>query len=335
MGAVDATVNLTLHLLPGTLLPAGLFLAACFVSLSVGTSVGTIVALGPVAAGLAEQTTMNEAWLMGIVVGGAFFGDNLSFISDTTIAATRTQECNLRDKFRVNIRIVAPAALVTLGLYLLTGSHAPQIAAPERIEWIKVLPYLLVLVTAVGGMNVMKVLLLGILSTGVIGIATGSFGTLGWCGSMGEGITGMGELIIITMLAGGLLELIRLNGGIDYLIDRMTRHIRGRRGAEGTIAGLVCLSNLCTANNTIAILTVGPIARKIADRFGINRRRSASLLDTFSCFTQGLLPYGAQLLMAASLTGLSPLEIIRHLYYPFVMGCGAILAILLRYPRKI
>ena len=335
MGAVDATVNLTLHLLPGSLLPAGFFLAACFVSLSVGTSVGTIVALGPVAAGLAEQTTMNEAWFMGIVVGGAFFGDNLSFISDTTIAATRTQECDLRDKFRVNVRIVAPAALVTLGIYLFTGSHAPQIAHPEHIEWIKVLPYLLVLVAAVGGMNVMKVLLLGILSTGVIGIATGSFAPMGWCGSMGEGITGMGELIIITMLAGGLLELIRLNGGIDYLIDRMTRHIRGRRGAEGAIAGLVCLSNLCTANNTIAILTVGPIARKIADRFGIDRRRSASLLDTFSCFTQGLLPYGAQLLMAAGLTGLSPLEIIRYLYYPFVMGFGAVLAIVLRYPRKI
>ena len=292
MGAVDATVNLTLHLLPGSLLPAGLFLAACF-------------------------------------------GDNLSFISDTTIAATRTQECDLRDKFRVNVRIVAPAALVTLGIYLFTGSHAPQIAHPEHIEWIKVLPYLLVLVAAVGGMNVMKVLLLGILSTGVIGIATGSFAPMGWCGSMGEGITGMGELIIITMLAGGLLELIRLNGGIDYLIDRMTRHIRGRRGAEGAIAGLVCLSNLCTANNTIAILTVGPIARKIADRFGIDRRRSASLLDTFSCFTQGLLPYGAQLLMAAGLTGLSPLEIIRYLYYPFVMGFGAVLAIVLRYPRKI
>ncbi len=335
MGAVNATVNLTLHLLPGRLLPAGLFLAACFVSLSVGTSVGTIVALVPVAAGLSQQTGLNEAWLTGIVVGGAFFGDNLSFISDTTIAATRTQGCNLRDKFRVNVRIVTPAALVTLGLYLLTGSNGAVPEIDAGIEWVKVLPYLIVLITAMAGMNVMKVLLLGILSSGVIGMASGSFGPLAWCDGMGKGITGMGELIIITMLAGGMLEMIRINGGIDYLIDRLTRHISGRRGAEGTIASLVCLANLCTANNTIAILTVGPIARRIADRFGIDRRRSASLLDTFSCFTQGLLPYGAQLLMAASLTGLSPLSIIRYLYYPLIMGCGALLAILFRYPRKI
>lgn len=334
MGAVDATVNLTLHLLPGSLLPAGLFLAACFVSLSVGTSVGTIVALGPVAAGLAEQTTMNEAWLMGIVVGGAFFGDNLSFISDTTIAATRTQECDLRDKFRVNVRIVAPAALLTLAIYLVTGSVAAVPSNPEPIAWVRVIPYLLVLVTAIAGLNVMKVLLLGIAASGVIGLASGSFSLMEWCGGMGRGITGMGELIIITLLAGGLLEMIRLNGGIDWIIDRMTRRISGRRGAEGTIAGLVCLANLCTANNTIAILTVGPIARSIADRFGVSRRRSASLLDTFSCFTQGLLPYGAQLLMAAGLAGLSSLEIIRYLYYPILLGIVALLAILLRYPRK-
>lgn len=335
MGAVDATVGLTLRLLPSRLLPAGLFLASCFVSLSVGTSVGTIVALLPVAAGLSEQTGMNEAWLAGIVVGGAFFGDNLSFISDTTIAATRTQGCSLRDKFRVNIRIVAPAACLTLLLYLFTGSGATVPRPTETIEWIRVLPYLLVLVTAVAGLHVLKVLVLGILATGVIGIATRGFGPMEWCGVMGRGITGMGELIIVTMLAGGLLELIRLNGGIDYLIERMTRRIRGRRGAEGTIASLVCMANLCTANNTIAILTVGPIARRIADRFGIDRRRSASLLDTFSCFTQGLLPYGAQLLMASGLTGLSPWEIIRYLYYPFIMGCGAVAAILVRYPRKI
>lgn len=335
MGAVDATVDLTLHLLPGRLLPAGLFLASCFISLSVGTSVGTIVALVPVAAGLSSETGMNEAWLTAIVVGGAFFGDNLSFISDTTIAATRTQECDLRDKFRVNVRIVAPAAVVTLLVYLLTGSGADAVVAPGRVEWVRVLPYLLVLVTAIAGMNVLKVLLLCIAASGAIGLATGSFDLLAWCGGMGQGITGMGELIIVTMMAGGLLELIRFNGGIDYIIGHMTRRISGRRGAEGTIAGLVCLSNLCTANNTIAILTVGPIARKIADRFGVDRRRSASLLDTFSCFTQGLLPYGAQLLMAAGLTGLSPLGIIRYLYYPAIMGAVAVLAILLRYPRRI
>lgn len=335
MGAVDATVNLTLHLLPGSLLPAGFFLAACFVSLSVGTSVGTIVALGPVAAGLAEQTTMNEAWLMGIVVGGAFFGDNLSFISDTTIAATRTQECDLRDKFRVNVRIVAPAALLTLAVYLVTGSVARVPTDPDPVAWFRVVPYLLVLVTAIAGMNVMKVLLLGIAASGAIGMASGSFTLMEWCGGMGRGITGMGELIIITLLAGGLLEMIRLNGGIDWIIGRMTRHISGRRGAEGTIAGLVTLANLCTANNTIAILTVGPIARSIADRFGVSRRRSASLLDTFSCFTQGLLPYGAQMLMAAGLAALSPLEIMRYLYYPWILGAVTLLAILLRYPRRV
>ena len=333
MGAVDATVALTMHLLPAKLLPAGLFIAACFVSISVGTSVGTVVALVPVAAGLAEQTALNPAWLTAIVVGGAFFGDNLSFISDTTIAATRTQECELKDKFRLNVRIVAPAALITLCIYLFTATDviAPT---PERIEGIKIVPYLLVLATAIAGLNVMKVLILGIVSAGVIGIATSSFGPLEWCTGMGQGITGMGELIIITMLAGGLLELIRINGGIDYLIDLLTRHISGRRGAEGSIAALVCMANLCTANNTIAILSVGTIVRDIADRFGIDRRRSASLLDTFSCLTQGVLPYGAQLLMAAGLTGLSPLNIIGYLYYPMIMGACAVLAIIFRYPRK-
>lgn len=333
MGAVDATVALTMYLLPAKLLPAGLFIAACFVSISVGTSVGTIVALVPVAAGLAEQTALDPAWLTAIVVGGAFFGDNLSFISDTTIAATRTQECELRDKFRVNVRIVAPAALITLCIYLFTATDVVA-PTPERIEGIKIAPYLLVLLTAIAGLNVMKVLILGIISAGVIGIATDSFGALEWCTCMGQGITGMGELIIITMLAGGLLELIRVNGGIDYLINLLTRHINGRRGAEGSIAALVCMANLCTANNTIAILSVGTIARDIADRYGIDRRRSASLLDTFSCLMQGVLPYGAQLLMAAGLTGLSPLNIIGHLYYPLIMGVCAVLAIIFRYPRK-
>ena len=333
MGAVDATVALTMYLLPAKLLPAGLFIAACFVSISVGTSVGTVVALVPVAAGLAEQTALDPAWLTAIVVGGAFFGDNLSFISDTTIAATRTQECELRDKFRVNVRIVAPAALITLCIYLLTATDVAA-PTPERIEGIKIAPYLLVLLTAIAGLNVMKVLILGIVAAGIIGIATDSFGALEWCTCMGQGITGMGELIIITMLAGGLLELIRVNGGIDYLINLLTRHISSRRGAEGSIAALVCMANLCTANNTIAILSVGTIARDIADRYGIDRRRSASLLDTFSCLTQGVLPYGAQLLMAAGLTGLSPLNIIAYLYYPMIMGVCAVLAIIFRYPRK-
>lgn len=327
MGAIDATVNLTLKLLPTEYLTAGLFLAACFVSLSVGTSVGTIVALTPVASGLAVETGMNDALLVATVVGGSFFGDNLSFISDTTIAATRTQGCNLRDKFRFNLRIALPAALITLVVYLLVGSSAESVAMPERIEWLKVVPYLLVLVTALSGVNVMIVLLLGIVSTGILGLATGALDLFGWCGELGKGMVGMGELIIVTMLAGGMLETIRRGGGIDYIISRLTRRLHGARAAQGAIAGLVCLANCCTANNTIAILTVGPLAAEIADRFGVDRRKSASLLDSFSCFTQGLLPYGAQMLMAAGLASLSPLEIMGYLYYPVVLGVCATISI--------
>ncbi len=333
MGAVDATVALTLHLLPPRFLAAGLFLAACFVSLSVGTSVGTIVALMPVASGLAEETGLGAPFLAAVVVGGSFFGDNLSFISDTTIAATRTQGCGLRDKFRVNLRIVAPAALLTLALYLFAGAPDVGPVAVETVAWVKVVPYLLVLVAALLGLHVMAVLLLGILTTGAIGLATASFDLFGWCGELGAGMVGMGELIIITLLAGGMLETIRRGGGIDFLIDRLTRRLHGPRGAQGAIAALVCLANLCTANNTIAILTVGPIAADIADRFGVDRRKSASLLDTFSCFTQGLLPYGAQMLMAAGLAAISPLEIMAHLYYPLLLGLCAVAAIFVRRRR--
>lgn len=327
MGAIDATVNLTLRLLPAEYLTAGLFLAACFVSLSVGTSVGTIVALTPVASGLAVETGMNGALLVATVVGGSFFGDNLSFISDTTIAATRTQGCNLRDKFRFNLRIALPAALITLVVYLLVGSSAESVAMPERIEWLKVVPYLLVLITALVGVHVVIVLLLGIVSTGILGLATGALDLFGWCGELGKGMVGMGELIIVTMLAGGMLETIRRGGGIDYIISRLTRRLHGTRAAQGAIAGLVCLANCCTANNTIAILTIGPLAAEIADRFGVDRRKSASLLDSFSCFTQGLLPYGAQMLMAAGLASLSPLEIMGYLYYPVVLGVCATISI--------
>ena len=327
MGAIDATVNLTLRLLPAEYLTAGLFLAACFVSLSVGTSVGTIVALTPVASGLAVETGMNGALLVATVVGGSFFGDNLSFISDTTIAATRTQGCNLRDKFRFNLSIALPAALITLVVYLLVGSSAESVAMPERIEWLKVVPYLLVLITALVGVHVVIVLLLGLVSTGILGLATGALDLFGWCGELGKGMVGMGELIIVTMLAGGMLETIRRGGGIDYIISRLTRRLHGARAAQGAIAGLVCLANCCTANNTIAILTIGPLAAEIADRFGVDRRKSASLLDSFSCFTQGLLPYGAQMLMAAGLASLSPLEIMGYLYYPVVLGVCATISI--------
>ena len=341
MGAIDAAVGLTLHVLPGQLLPAGMFVASCFISLSIGTSVGTIVALAPVAIGLAEQTGIGLPSMLGIVVGGSFFGDNLSFISDTTIAATRTQGCRMRDKFKINSLIVVPAAAVVLGIYVMQGLDASAMPQTQAIEWLKVLPYLLVLATVVAGVDVMLVLVLGIASTGIVGMCTAAEGQgvameacFDWLGAMGKGITGMGELIIITLLAGGMLETIRYNGGIDFIIGRLTRHVKGKRGAELSIAALVSVANLCTANNTIAIITTGPIAKDIATRYGLDARKVASVLDTFSCFVQGIIPYGAQVLLAAGLAGVSPLSIVGHLYYPFCMGACALVAIVARYPRK-
>lgn len=334
MGAIDATVNLTLHILPDNLLLAGMFLAACFISLSIGTSVGTIVALTPVAVGIADKTAVALPFMVAIVVGGAFFGDNLSFISDTTIAATKTQGCKMQDKFKVNSLIVMPAAVLMLVYYIFAGI---QVQAPSQIgsiEWVKVIPYLVVLGTALAGIDVMLVLFLGLVVTGIIGILTAGFDFFGYFAAMGTGITGMGELIIITLLAGGMLELIRYNGGMEYIIERLTRHVTSKRAGELSIAGLVCLANLCTANNTIAIITTGPIAKNIATRFGIDLRKSASILDTFSCFVQGLIPYGAQMLIAAGLASISPLSIIQYLYYPMLLGFLALLAILFRYPRK-
>lgn len=334
MGAIDATVNLTLQLLPDNLLLAGLFIASCFISLSIGTSVGTVVALTPIAAGIAEATEATVPFVVGVVVGGAFFGDNLSFISDTTIMATRTQGCRMSDKFRVNSQIVVPAAALVLLAYIVLGTqiHAPQ-SVPE-VDALKVLPYVVVLVTAIVGVDVMVVLVVGILLSGIIGLAYGDYDVFGWFASMGDGILGMAELIIVTMIAGGLMSLIRHGGGIDFVIRHLTRHIHGRRGAELTIGGMVAFTNVCTANNTVAILTIGPIAREIALQYGIDPRKSASLLDTFSCLAQALLPYGAQLLMAASLAALSPVEIIPYLYYPFCMGVCALLSIAFRWPRK-
>ena len=334
MGAIDATVNLTLHILPDNLLLAGIFIASCFISLSIGTSVGTIVALTPVATGLALKTGIDLPFMVAIVVGGSFFGDNLSFISDTTIASTKTQGCVMRDKFRVNSMIVVPAALIVLIIYIVQGLSITPPPQVQEIEWLKVIPYLVVLGTAIAGINVMIVLLLGIISTAIIGLATGSFGIFDWFGAMGNGITGMGELIIITLLAGGMLETIRYNGGIDFIIGKLTRHVNGKRGAELSIAALVSIANLCTANNTIAIITTGPIAKDIAGRFNLDRRKTASILDTFSCFIQGIIPYGAQLLMAAGLAKISPISIVGNLYYPFTMGTFALLAILFRYPRR-
>ncbi|MBR3682620.1 MAG: Na+/H+ antiporter NhaC family protein [Tidjanibacter sp.] len=322
MGAVDATVQLALKAIPGNFMPAGIFLATCFISMSIGTSVGTIVALTPVVTGLAAQLGVDTAWMVAIVVGGAFFGDNLSFISDTTIAATQTQGCAMKDKFRTNLRLVTPAAIVALLIYLLTGAGVGEVEAIDYTwaEAVKVLPYALVIGLALGGVNVLVVLACGILATGVVGVSTGAIEFFALTASLGEGMCSMGELIIVTMLAGGLLELVKVGGGLDYIISGITKNINNRRGGEGAIALLTMLSNVCTANNTIAILTIGDISRNIAGRFGISPKRAASLIDTTSCFVQGVLPYGAQLLMASGLAGVSPVAIIPHLYYPALIG---------------
>lgn len=327
IGAVDSTVNAILHIVPGRLLYAGLFIAACFISMSIGTSVGTIVALMPIAKVIADDTGIAVPYMAAVVVGGAFFGDNLSFISDTTIAATKAMGCEMRDKFSANIRIVLPAVVMVAALYVWKGWSVNTVPEIGDVQIVKMVPYLAVILLALVGINVTIVLGIGILLNAVIGFATGALTWDSWLASIGAGISGMGDLIIVTMLAGGLLSVIRHNGGLDYLIESLATHAKGRRGAELVIAALVCISNLCTANNTIAILTTGGIARDICDKFGISPKRGASLLDTFSCFVQGLIPYGAQLLMAAGLAGISSVAIIRYLYYPFALGFCALCAI--------
>ena len=336
MGAVDATVQLTLNLIPSNFLPAGIFIAACFISLSIGTSVGTIVALTPVVTGLAEQMDCSTAWLVAIVVGGAFFGDNLSFISDTTIAATQTQGCSMRSKFRTNIKLVTPAAITTLIVYLFSGGGIEEIESEAVTidEIIKCAPYLTVIICALCGINVLVVLITGIVVTGAIGLAYGTVGEISIFTEMGNGITGMTELIMVTILAGGLLEIVRINGGLDYLIRIVTLRMRTKRAAEFSISALTALANVCTANNTIAILTTGDIAHDISKKYGIRPQRAASLMDTTSCFVQGVIPYGAQLLMASSLAGVSPLEIIPNLYYPMCIGVVIVVSILIKRKEK-
>lgn len=335
IGAVDATVHFTLRFVPIEFLPAGIFIAACFVSLSIGTSVGTIVALTPVVTGLAEQMGADTAQMVAIVVGGAFFGDNLSFISDTTIAATMSQGCNMRDKFRTNLQIVLPAALLSLGLYLILGLSgcAECIDSASVAEWYKTLPYLLVLVCAIAGVNVLVVLVLGILATAIIGLSCGSLSGVAFFEAADDGVISMCELIVITLMAGGLMNVVKQGGGFEYITRAITNRISGKRGAEAAIAGLTVLTDICTANNTIAIITVGPIARDLSLKYGVSPRKSASLMDTASCFAQGILPYGAQLLMASGLAHISPLEIIPHLYYPIAIGVMVVLSIIFQFPR--
>ena len=334
IGAIDATVNATLHILPGKLIYAGLFLAACFISMAIGTSVGTIVALVPIATGIATETGIGVPFITAIIVGGAFFGDNLSFISDTTVAATKSLGCSMRDKFRANLWIAAPAAILVTVLYVIMGLKVEAAPAGEQVQWLGLIPYLLVIGLALAGVNVVTVLAFGIGVNGILGWCTGAYDFVGWMSSIGSGIGSMGELIIVSLLAGGMLEIIRYNGGMDFIIDGLTRRIGGKRAAGLSIAALVSLVNLCTANNTIAIITTGPLAKDITTRFGLDPRKTASILDTFSCFVQGIIPYGAQMLMASGLAGVSAAAIIGHLYYPFALGVIAVLSILLRFPRK-
>lgn len=328
-GAVDATVALTLRWLPASYLIPGLFVASCLISLSIGTSVGTVVALAPLAVSMAEGCGGDTAYFTAVVLGGAFFGDNLSFISDTTIAATRTQGCNMADKFKANFRIVLPAALATLAIYILWGNEVGSFVEPQDINYWAVIPYLLVIALAVAGINVTIVLTSGIAASFVIALFSG-FDGMTLCGYIGSGIDSMGSLIVITLLAAGMLGLIKSAGGIDFLLRVLTHHISSTRGAKGAIALLVGVVNLCTANNTVAIITVGSLTKNIASRFGIAPRRAASLLDTCSCIVQCLIPYGAQTLLASSLAGVSPASLFPYLYYPWALAVTVAIAILIR-----
>lgn len=340
MGAVSATVDLTIFCLPNSMLLESLFISACIVSLCMGTSVGTIVALVPVATEMATRIDMPIPLMVASVVGGSFFGDNLSFISDTTVAATRTQGCTMQDKFRTNFKIVLPVAIVCFIVYVIIGIGGNSVAIENSTLYpLKMLPYIVVIVLAIYGVNVLLSLFFGVLMTGAVGYIEGTMSLEMWIKAMSDGIMGMGELILISMMAGGLLMVIRKAGGITYLVRMLTRMVVGRRGAEFCIAGLVVISNVCTANNTVAILSVGPIAKDISRKFKISAQRTASLLDIFSCVVQGVIPYGAQLLMAGGLAMISPLDIIPYLFYPMLLCAFAVLGIIFplsieRHPKK-
>lgn len=334
IGAVEATVSLALHAFPPGFVVPMLFFAACFISLSIGTSVGTVVALAPLATEIATASDASVAFYVAVVLGGAFFGDNLSFISDTTIAATRSQECNMTDKFKANIWIALPAALVTLGIYIMTGLDTHAVELPASKNWTLIIPYLVVLGTAIAGINVTAVLSLGIISAVILGLTTG-LSLTDLASSAGAGIDGMGNLIIITLLAAGMLGMIKNAGGITFILQSLTRHVSGRRGGQAVITVLVAVVNLCTANNTVAIITVGGISRDISQRFGIDPRKTASLLDTTSCIVQCLIPYGAQTLLATSLAGISPAAPFPYLYYPWALAGMTALSIIFLFPRRL
>ena len=335
-GGVDSTVNLGLSILPAKVAVAGLFVIGCFISVSMGTSMGTIAALAPIAAGISEKTGFGLAICIGAVVCGAMFGDNLSMISDTTIAAVKTQGCEMKDKFRENFLIVLPAALITVVLFFVTTMHGDFELTEELTYSIwRVVPYILVLVGALIGINVFVVLLGGTVVSLIVGVATGSLTPATMFSAVGEGVTGMYDITVISIVVACIVSLVREAGGIHFILNLIRRRIRSSRGAEAGIAGLALLVDLCTANNTVAIVMSGPIAKEISEEFGVSSRRSASLLDIFTSVGQGLIPYGAQLLSAASLTGLTPFEILPYCYYPVLMAVSAALFIAFRRSRTL
>ncbi|MGG4490303.1 Na+/H+ antiporter NhaC family protein [Metabacillus idriensis] len=333
MGAVESTVNLALSFLPQSFLIVGLFIIGAFISLAMGTSMGTIAALAPIGVGISAEADISVALAMAAVIGGAMFGDNLSFISDTTIAAVRTQQTEMRDKFKVNFFIVLPAAIITsVALIVISlGNQSP--VSPGEFNFIKMLPYIAVLVTALLGMNVIIVLSGGILLSGIIGFSDGSYTLTAFLQKITDGIMGMAELVILSLLIGGMVELIKRNGGIHFILEAMTRRISSKKGAEFAIAGLVSTTNLATANNTISIIAAGSLAKDMADKYEIDKRKSASLLDIFSCSIQGLIPYGAQMLTAAQFAEISPTDILPFSFYPFLIAIMGIAAIIIGYPK--
>ena len=333
MGAIDSTVNLAISVLPASMLLPGLFVASCFISLSIGTSVGTVVALVPIAAGIAHGTGQSVPLMTAVIVGGAYFGDNLSFISDTTIASTRSQKCKMNDKFKANLWIAIPAAVIAVVLFTVVGNfHAPTFQQSQASAWL-VTPYLLVVFFAIIGVNVLVVLSIGIMSCIIFSLLCTDIPLINMCSFMGDGIDGMGNLIIVTLLASGLLEVIRHNGGIQYIIQILTDRISGVRGAQACISLVVSIVNICTANNTVAIITVGQIAQRISKQFNLDNRKVASLLDTCSCIVQCIIPYGAQALLASGIAQVTPVAFFPYLYYAWALAFMVALSIIFRFPR--
>lgn len=333
MGAVDATVNLALSIIPANLLVVGLFIIACFISLSMGTSVGTIVALAPIGVGVGEQTGIPLVLIMATIIGGAMFGDNLSFISDTTITAVRTQGAAMKDKFKVNFFIVLPAAIVTCILLVILTAGETVTMDTATSAWYKMIPYLFVIILSLMGLNVFFVLASAIGLSGLIGMMDGSYSILTLIQAIGDGMAGMFEMCLLAILIAGMVELIKYNGGIDFLLHLATRRIKSKRDAQFAMAGLVGLTDLSTANNTIAILIAGPLVKNIADQYDIEPRNAASIIDIFSCAVQGIIPYGAQLIVAAGVAGISPIFIMQYSYYPFLIAICGVISIVLDYPR--